>query len=145
MPGNLREALVRTAESRAALNVAARLAGSAEAALRVIAVHDRGAWSGDSGVENPTGASAARADLEEQLHSAVGELPGELRALPVSEKGEPTAVLLERATERVDLLVIGSRGYGPVRTVLEGGVSAASLRRAPCPVVVTPRTALGRG
>ena len=36
----------------------------------------------------------------------------------------------------VDLLVCGSRGYGPVRRVLLGGVLRRLIRRAACPVVV---------
>jgi nucleotide-binding universal stress UspA family protein len=39
----------------------------------------------------------------------------------------------------IDLLVCGSRGYGPVRRVLLGTVSAALLRQASVPVLVTPR------
>jgi nucleotide-binding universal stress UspA family protein len=41
----------------------------------------------------------------------------------------------------IDLLVCGSRGYGPVRRVLLGGVSSRLIRRAACPVVVVPRCA----
>ena len=43
------------------------------------------------------------------------------------------------ADRAVDLLVCGSRGYGPVRRVLLGTVSAALLRQASVPVLVTPR------
>ena len=39
----------------------------------------------------------------------------------------------------VDLLVCGSRGYGPVRRVLLGTVSAALVRQASVPVLVVPR------
>jgi nucleotide-binding universal stress UspA family protein len=39
----------------------------------------------------------------------------------------------------VDLLVCGSRGYGPVRRVLLGTVSSALLRQASVPVLVVPR------
>jgi nucleotide-binding universal stress UspA family protein len=38
----------------------------------------------------------------------------------------------------LDLLVCGSRGRGPLRSALAGGVSAALLKRTPCPVVVLP-------
>jgi nucleotide-binding universal stress UspA family protein len=49
-------------------------------------------------------------------------------------------VLAERSRE-LDLLVVGSRGYGPVRQVLIGGVSAELMRRAACPVLIVPRSA----
>ena len=39
----------------------------------------------------------------------------------------------------VDLLVCGSRGYGPARRVLLGGVSSRLIRRARLPVTVVPR------
>jgi nucleotide-binding universal stress UspA family protein len=39
----------------------------------------------------------------------------------------------------VDLLMCGSRGYGPVRRVLLGGFSARLIRQAASPVVVVPR------
>ena len=39
----------------------------------------------------------------------------------------------------VDVLVCGSRGYGPIRRVLLGGVAARLIRRAAAPVVVVPR------
>jgi nucleotide-binding universal stress UspA family protein len=38
-----------------------------------------------------------------------------------------------------DLLVLGSRGYGPLRAVLLGGVSRRVAAEAHCPVVVLPR------
>ena len=39
----------------------------------------------------------------------------------------------------VDVLVCGSRGYGPARRVLLGGVSSRLIRRAQLPVTVVPR------
>ena len=39
----------------------------------------------------------------------------------------------------VDLLVCGSRGYGPVRRVLLGTVSSALVRQASVPILVVPR------
>jgi nucleotide-binding universal stress UspA family protein len=42
--------------------------------------------------------------------------------------------------DEVDALFCGSRGYGPGRRVLLGGVSAKLVRRARRPVVVVPRS-----
>jgi nucleotide-binding universal stress UspA family protein len=42
--------------------------------------------------------------------------------------------------DEVDVLYCGSRGYGPARRVLLGGVSAKLTRRARRPVVVVPRS-----
>ena len=43
----------------------------------------------------------------------------------------------------VDLMVVGSRGYGPRAAVLLGGVTHTLLRKAACPVVVLPRGSRG--
>lgn len=48
---------------------------------------------------------------------------------------------LVRLSERVDLLVLGSRGYGPVRRALLGGSSDRIVHAAACPVIVVPRGA----
>ena len=37
------------------------------------------------------------------------------------------------------MLVCGSRGYGPLRAVLLGGVSSALAHTAACPLLVIPR------
>ena len=52
--------------------------------------------------------------------------------------GDPGEMLVE-LSERVDLLVCGSRGYGPLRAVLLGSVSRRLVAEAHCPVLVLPR------
>ncbi|MGH2973909.1 MAG: universal stress protein [Solirubrobacterales bacterium] len=52
--------------------------------------------------------------------------------------GPPAEVLVEHS-QQLDLLVLGSRGYGPVKSVLLGSVSSHVLRNAQCPVLVAPR------
>lgn len=42
-------------------------------------------------------------------------------------------------SDEVDLVVCGSRGYGPLNSVLLGSVSTGMLRKARCPVLVVPR------
>jgi nucleotide-binding universal stress UspA family protein len=46
-----------------------------------------------------------------------------------------------RVSEDVDLLVTGSRSYGPARSVLLGSVSRHLIDHASCPVLVVPRSA----
>jgi nucleotide-binding universal stress UspA family protein len=46
---------------------------------------------------------------------------------------------LAAAASNHDLLVCGSRGFGPVRTAILGGTSHALVRQAACPVLVVPR------
>jgi len=94
----------------------------------------------------PMGAAAAAQagaeagpDFQTRLHRAVAELEPELRALPVIEKGDPVQKLLDAAEMGVDLLVLGSRGFGPMLRLLIGSVSSRVIRGAPCPVLVVPR------
>lgn len=124
------------AESQAALEEAAALAGKFGGSMKVI------------GVATPVpgmGAAAAQAgpeagpDFQTRLYDAVAELPSELRALPVIEHGDPVEKLLEAAEVGVDLLVLGSRGFGPVMRLLIGSVSSRVIRGAACPVMVVPR------
>jgi nucleotide-binding universal stress UspA family protein len=55
----------------------------------------------------------------------------------VTRAGDAPTQLAEAARERhAPLLVLGSRGRGPLRAELLGSVSAAATRFAPCPVVI---------
>ena len=46
--------------------------------------------------------------------------------------------------KEVDLLVVGSRGYGPVSRLILGSTSEHLQRNAPCPLLVLPRSAAER-
>jgi nucleotide-binding universal stress UspA family protein len=128
------------AEGWTALQRAAQLAGAAGARLRVV-----------TALPPLTGTPAApampaevvlerdgRAEIE--LARAVESVSERLEAEPRLVRGYPQVVLADQAAD-VDLLVTGSRGYGPFRRVLLGSVSTALMRSAPCPVMVVPRTA----
>lgn len=68
-----------------------------------------------------------------------------LEALGPGATGEVVVGLarseLRRLSADVDLLVLGSRGYGPVRRTLLGSTSDHLVHDAACPVVVVPRGA----
>ena len=57
-------------------------------------------------------------------------------------EGDPATILADQGGD-LDLLVLGSRGYGAIRSALLGAVSSEVIRSAPCPVVVTPRALAG--
>jgi len=126
------------AESYAALDEAAALAAKFGGSLRVVGI-DMPVPGTEAVAAAQTGAQPA--DFQSQLRNAVAELPTELRALPVYERGDPVEKLLEAAEMGVDLLVLGSRGFGPVMRLLVGSVSSRVIREAACPVLVVPRPA----
>ena len=58
----------------------------------------------------------------------------------VAVYGGPREELI-RLSAVSDLLILGSRGYGPMGSVLHGSVSSHVERHAECPLVVVPRVA----
>jgi nucleotide-binding universal stress UspA family protein len=128
-------------ESHRALEFAARLATTASAALRVITV-----YSGAAAVEEPQpGVVTQRALMQEALHRTVADLPSELRAEPRFLVGAVADVLAEQSELGVDLMVMGSRAYGPVLSFWLGSVSEDLIRISPRPLVIAPRGSLDAG
>jgi nucleotide-binding universal stress UspA family protein len=130
-------ALDGSAGSRVALDAAARVAETAKATVRVVAVeqplpHDQ------LGAPATAAMAETQDDLRARLDEAVSSLPSELRALPIFERSnDPAGVIIDRAEQGVDLLAIGSRAHGHVGALL-GGTARAIVRRAGCPVLVAP-------
>jgi nucleotide-binding universal stress UspA family protein len=73
------------------------------------------------------------------LNEAVNSVDDKLAAHGRRLDGPPAATLAEACEDGVDLLVAGSRRYGPVMRVLLGSVSTQLIHMAPCPVLVEPR------
>jgi nucleotide-binding universal stress UspA family protein len=124
-------AYVASEEGRLALRNAHALAHRAGATLRVITV----VKGGDNG-----GAlrSQDREAAERELASAASELGEDVRVDVQVLSGDPAQTLI-RASEGLDILVCGSRGYGPVRSVILGSVSRRVAVESHCPVIVVPR------
>jgi nucleotide-binding universal stress UspA family protein len=83
-----------------------------------------------------------RADYQADLDAAVARLADAGGAVPVRGElrdGPVVDALVEIGPKETDLLVCGSRGYGPVRSVLLGGVSSRVVRHARVPVAIVPR------
>jgi nucleotide-binding universal stress UspA family protein len=81
---------------------------------------------------------ALRAQLERDLEEATSTLESSTDVEARLFEGN-AAEVLARASADLDLLVVGSRGYGPLRAALLGSVSTALVRSAECPLVVVPR------
>ncbi len=124
-----------------ALRWTADLARRAEARVRILAVHRRHAFDhvpavGAFGTRSVHAELHAR--LRERVDAAAAELADDSQVEPALLEGDPAQTLAEHS-EQLDLLVLGSRGYGPLRSVLLGSVSAQVIREAACAVVVIPR------
>jgi nucleotide-binding universal stress UspA family protein len=131
-------------EATQALGRAESLALRAGAALRIIGVLEPAAgvavaYGGFYGVGSP---APGRRDLHHTLESAAESVAPATRAQTVMATGSPVEEITRRAGA-LDLLVSGSRGYGSLRRVLLGGVSAGLVRNAPCPILVVPRSSRG--
>jgi nucleotide-binding universal stress UspA family protein len=79
-----------------------------------------------------------RQDAEFSARRALRALGAGLGTEAVVLEGDPVECLTEASAD-LDLLVVGSRRYGPVRSALLGGVSGPLTERAQCPVLVVPR------
>jgi nucleotide-binding universal stress UspA family protein len=143
-------AFVPTEEGRAALRVAAEIAratGARVLATLVLSPKHAAEMSpglmahahheGDPAEELHARHRIAAAD---ELEKAIAELAGDVEVERDVLFQHP-AEGLEAASERVDLLVMGSRAYGPARAVMLGGVSRQVTASARCPVLVLPRGA----
>jgi nucleotide-binding universal stress UspA family protein len=79
-------------------------------------------------------------DLAAARHEIAGDVNCEISVL----EGEPADLLIARSRD-LGVLVLGSRGYGPLRATLLGGVSRRVMNGAQCPVVVVPRGSVKTG
>ena len=130
-------------ESWRALSAAALLAERSKVDLRVLSVMDQPHYV-LGGLLSPLGPDEYRDfkenEWERVYEEAVGRVHDGIGTEPLLLHGDPADSLTE-ATGDLDLLVLGSRGYGPVKGTLLGSVSARVMAGAACPVVVVPRGA----
>ena len=130
-----------TEESKAAVTAAAEAAAALGAELTVIGVIEADLYGAPAMAGGPS-YNILREDIDAQvradLESVVAGLPAGVHGVVACLAGDPSERLIA-ASEKLDLLVIGSRGYGPLRAVLAGGVSGRVIRGAHCPVIVVPR------
>lgn len=136
--------------ARHALTWAAEEATARGASLRVVQVVHRLeprelAWLAEAGVSP----AVIREQAEEGARRSVANARTRLRdshpELPVSTDnpvGDPRTVLIEEG-RHADLVVVGSRGHGPVASVFLGSVGTALVRHAETPVAVVRPAAAG--
>lgn len=113
-----------TPESDDAVRVAVDLAERAGARLRVLHVRE----------PSPHQEMPDRVPGEHLERALAGAAADRLEL-----HGDP-AVALAAASRDLDLLVTGSRSYGPLGAVLLGAVTRRLIHAAECPLMVVPRT-----
>jgi nucleotide-binding universal stress UspA family protein len=132
-------------EGRAAAELARALATAAGARLKVIRVLEPTPPGGPTLAYQPDWAERE----EERRDEAQAELDAVLADLGDVATGEVVlgnpASELAFAANDLDLLVTGSRGYGPVMRLMLGSTSTRLVREAPCPVLVLSRGAHADG
>jgi nucleotide-binding universal stress UspA family protein len=133
-------AFTDTPDGRAAVSTACMLAVRAHGFVRLLTVAEPlqpmlTATLDPMALEDVRSARDAKAEaaLERGLDavSASRSAGGEILS------GDPSEALAVASAD-LDLLVCGSRGYGPMRTLVVGGTSHALARKAACPVLVVP-------
>jgi nucleotide-binding universal stress UspA family protein len=124
-----------TPEAKAALARARALAEESRAALRLLTV-----VAPPIALPGAAGYTPVNPPDPDKVISEGVAAAGD--AVPVAGQrldGPPAQALAEACEDGVDLLVAGSRGYGPMTRLLLGSVSSRLVVIAPCPVLVVPR------
>jgi nucleotide-binding universal stress UspA family protein len=124
-----------TSESKAALKWAEALATRTEATLEIVTVVappvTMPGMVGYVPVDPP--------EPDKVLNEAIRSVDSGLAVTGRRLDGPPARALAEACEDGADLLVAGSRRYGPLTRVLLGSVSTQLIRQASCPVLVVPR------
>ena len=134
-------------DAEVALADAAAFAKATGARLRVLAAADFSTWVEPVGFTAFDYSEIMRDQLrflERTLQHAVDAVPDDVAVEPVVREGDAATVLRE-ASDDLDLLVCGSRGYGAVRGALLGSVTRRLVQSGGCPVVVVPRAGGSEG
>lgn len=132
--------LDESAEAKAALALAAELAAEHGAALTTHTAWDLTPLFAGSIAYTPDldlVSGAERDHVTEAVDAALADFPTAERRI---ERGAASAVL-EAASADADLLVVGSRGWGPALRIALGSTSDHLVHHAACPVIVVPRPA----
>jgi nucleotide-binding universal stress UspA family protein len=147
-PSVIGVAYVDSPEGNEALRGAHALAVRAGAALRVITavkltpemyleVEPRYV-AGQTGKDLEDVEGEHRLHVEKEVRRTVEAMYSDVPAEIDVTVGDPADVLIG-ASHHLDLLVCGSRAYGPLRSVLLGSISRRICAEAHCPVIVVPR------
>ena len=144
-PGIIGSGFDGSQSAQRALQAAQRIAAATGARLRVIRAFQPPTYDfppASSQAVNWIGSynDSLQERASKEVEAAVAKIDGEPRAEAFFAVGDAAHILID-ATEQLDMLFVGSRGYGPMHSVVVGGVSSRVAREAACPVIVLPRKA----
>jgi nucleotide-binding universal stress UspA family protein len=145
--GRIAVAYDGSTESREALGAAMALAFCGGGAIHSFTVVEPFTWSSgiaSAGASAPVDFEPLRRDRAEGVAAEVLGLAPEGIAVRSEVARGRVAEQLTSRSGAFDLLVCGSRGYGPVRSVVLGSVSHSLVSHAACPVLVMPREPVAR-
>jgi nucleotide-binding universal stress UspA family protein len=128
-------------EAHAAFRAGVALAKAFGAELEVIGVVSTEYLSTPSlmgGVDAASIRMKAEEAVQSSLDAIAAQVPDDVTVNVTRATGDPADVLARRSSG-LDMLVMGSRGYGPLHAVLVGGLAGQLLRHAECPLLVVPR------
>lgn len=132
-----------------AVSLARTMALPAQSTIRIVSVLDPGGWvppglggPGTAGVAEPVVA----AYLEEQQEAVLRRFAESGHTVDATIlRGRPASAIIEEATSfQPDVVIVGSRGHGPIASLVLGSVSAEIVDHAPCPVLVARRATLSQ-
>jgi nucleotide-binding universal stress UspA family protein len=120
-----------------ATEIAADLARSLKAELRIIVVYDPiPLYLGEPNLQHAINARLKEAhEILDRAVEAVGEVPADVHT-GVIEGNSAEAIIEVAQTRECDLIVMGSRGRGRLAGLLLGSNSQKVVSHAPCPVLI---------
>ena len=136
-----------SAQAERALEEAIGLAWASNAHITVIAVAPApsgwGALGGIDGFSAPVDLVEVNEEMERRyerlLDHAIGRIPPMMAATPLLRRGSPGPAIVDEARSGShDLVVMGSRSRGELKSMLLGSVSHHVLHSSPVPVLVVP-------